>query len=365
MKHYLHEFSNPADYATAKAGQNFYFPAVSLIDSNNEVKYDHYVVVAASVGDYLFTDKSFSPNLVQGKTPIAVCVAPASHFSNGKARWMSLVNMSATDPEHGTTAVGNNYESNPGAGFCWGASGSITGLTESNEVPTLSVEGTNQPTSSLSDSPANYGYVPSDHLNSETISIPVTYPLDSNYSYYGDDEDMDGSEYGAGAIPSPFGQNGALNSWARLYALQYESGKSQTAAIMAGASKYSTGEITKNDAESGSYPAAIACSRFYTSGTQAGDWYLPSIAELMYVAVNLDLINSKLNSLGNIAVKVGDNLTAYDTEGESNGLGLCLWSSSAYSSESAWGLDTTLCYANGGDRDGVDGSLRVRAFLEL
>lgn len=360
MKHYLNEFSNPAAYTTAKAGQNFYFPAVSLIDSNNEVKYDHY---PAQVGDYLYPSLRYSSGLKSGKAPIAICVAPASHFSNGKARWMSLVNMSATDPEHGTTAVGNNYENNPGAGFCWGASGSITSLIESNEVPTLTVNGINQPTSSLSDSPVNYGYVPSDHFNSETISTPVTYPLDSNYSYYGDDEDMDGSGYGA--IPSPFGQNGALNSWARLYALQYESGKSQTAAIIAGASKYSTGAITKNDAESGSYPAAIACSRFFTQGTQSGDWYLPSIAELMYVAVNLDLINSKLNSLGNIAVKVGDNLTAYDTEGKSDGLGFWLWSSSAYSSEIAWGLGTYACYANDFSRYNGGYGYRVRAFLEL
>lgn len=362
MKHYLNEFSNPAAYTNAKAGQNFYFPAVSLIDSNNEVKYDPY---PAQVGDYLYSSFKYSSRLKSENAPIAICVAPASHFSNGKARWMSLVNMSATDPEHGTTAVGNNLSTNPAAGFCWGASGSITGLTESNEVPTLAMEEgrINQPTSSLSDSPASYGYVPSDHLNSETISIPVTYPLDSNYSYYGDDKDMDGSEYGA--IPSPFNQDGSLNSWARLYALQYESGKSQTAAIMAGASKYSTGAITKNDAESGSYPAAIACSRFFTQGTQAGDWYLPSLTELMYVAVNLDLINSKLNSLGNIAVKVGDNLTADDTEGESNGLGGWLWSSSAYSGEGAWGLYTANCYADNVRRDFSGGYGRVRAFLEL
>ena len=112
---YLRSFENAAEYNAAKSGSDFYRPCVSLIESNMSVNYDPFM---AMVGDYLYSDLSFSTDLDSSKTPIAICVAPKTHFKNRKARWMSLVNMSATDPENGTTATGNNSSTNPGAGFC-------------------------------------------------------------------------------------------------------------------------------------------------------------------------------------------------------------------------------------------------------
>ena len=43
MKHYLHKFQNQTAYDTAKAGANFYKPAVSLIESDKSIIYDPYI----------------------------------------------------------------------------------------------------------------------------------------------------------------------------------------------------------------------------------------------------------------------------------------------------------------------------------
>ena len=40
MKHYLHKFQDQTAYNTAKAGANFYNPAVSLIENDMSIVYD-------------------------------------------------------------------------------------------------------------------------------------------------------------------------------------------------------------------------------------------------------------------------------------------------------------------------------------
>ena len=54
----------------------------AVVDSLKPAKYN--------LLDYLFSDGTTGPDLVEGKTPVGICVAPASHFVDGKARFMSL-----------------------------------------------------------------------------------------------------------------------------------------------------------------------------------------------------------------------------------------------------------------------------------
>ncbi len=65
------------------------------------------------------------------------------------------------------------------------------------------------------------------------------------------------------------------------------SGKSNTAAILAYGK---TNNI--------SYPAAEYCNKYSTSGTKAGDWFLPSLEELKLLSNNFSGINSALKILG-------------------------------------------------------------------
>ncbi len=70
-------------------------------------------------------------------------------------------------------------------------------------------------------------------------------------------------------------------------AAQTTSGKSNTAAILA------YGET--NNIE---YPAAEYCNTYSTTGTNAGDWFLPSLEELELLSSNFSGINSALTVLG-------------------------------------------------------------------
>lgn len=317
------------------------------------VEYDPYIIPVAQVGDILYSDKTFNPNYNSNKTPIAICVAPASHFQDGKARWMSLCNMSLADPEHGTTSTGNNV-SNPGAGIIWGNDVKI-GNT-SIGLPSLLLPNVNKPTAELSSSPFDSGYISSDYFNSDNITTPVVDPFNSTLHYYGNYEDMDGSS--KGAIPSPFKSDGSLNSINRLYALSEENGYALTNAIIEVATATETeGPITISS-EAGHFPAAMACHRFFTESTSAGDWYLPSACELVYLMTHLSLINTKLTSIGDKAVCIGDEVTQ-DT------LGNCFWSSSDYDSGNALRLYTSYGYLDNISKDDEEIYGRVRAFLAL
>ena len=65
------------------------------------------------------------------------------------------------------------------------------------------------------------------------------------------------------------------------------SGRSNTAAILA----YGKANNIK-------YPAAEYCNSYSTSGTKAGDWFLPSIEELKLLSGNFSAINASLQTLG-------------------------------------------------------------------
>ena len=117
-------------------------------------------------------------------------------------------------------------------------------------------------------------------------------------------------------------------------AAQGTSGKSNTEAILA-----------YGGANGIEYPAAEFCNAYYTSGTKAGDWFLPSLEELELLSDNFSGINSALRNLGRETI----------TENE------YYWSSSEANSLSARGL-----VPSAGATDNVvksDSSTRVRPVL--
>ena len=64
------------------------------------------------------------------------------------------------------------------------------------------------------------------------------------------------------------------------------SGKSNTAAILA-----------YGEANNIKYPAAEYCNKYSTSGTNAGDWFLPSMEEFESLAANYIVVNEKLMTI--------------------------------------------------------------------
>ena len=65
------------------------------------------------------------------------------------------------------------------------------------------------------------------------------------------------------------------------------------------------GEI-ENSHAAGHCPTVCSCRRYHTKGTQAGDWYLPTIGELGIMWARMKEINDSLDLIGeDYAIKVG------------------------------------------------------------
>ena len=222
-----------------------------------------------------------------GKTPIGIVVVPGSHTPDGTARIMSLLECDLTNPSTPTTTHNTMY---------WGGYGTDTSLTNYTTVPKL--DGS---TDSSGYTGTKWSY------NSMTTS-------ESGLYYYN----------GSNKLKSPYLSDGVSQDTSSLVgAMSDFDGKGNTDTLISLATSdtnWRTGSIT-DSYSSGYYPAACACYRYITPGTQEGDWYLPACRELVYVVYYLKLFNSilsKLKTLNSGSAVEMDTNTSY-------------WSSSEYS----------------------------------
>lgn len=68
------------------------------------------------------------------------------------------------------------------------------------------------------------------------------------------------------------------------------------------------------------YPVFYAVNQFYTNGTSAGDWYVPSKGELSLYQSNYSVINNKITAIKNASSSIvntvsGDQWTSTETDG--------------------------------------------------
>ena len=228
---------------------------------------------------------------LEGKTPIGIVVVPGSHTPDGTARIMSLLECDLSNPSTPTTTHNTIY---------WGGKGTDTSLTNYTTVPKL--DGT---TNSWGYTGTKWSY------SSMTTSQSGLY-------YYND----------SNKLKSPYLSDGVSQDTSSLVgAMSDFDGRGNTDTLISlatGDSNWRTGSIT-NSYSSGYYPAACACYRYNTPGTQKGDWYLPACGELVYVIYYIKLfqsILSKLNTL-NSGSAVEMNTGYY-------------WSSSEYSNYTSY-----------------------------
>ena len=255
-------------------------------------------------------------------TPIGVVVIPRKYATDGKLRIMSLVEMSYLTPETGCKPT-NTGEL--GSTIYWGGNDiDIESLTNYQSVATKGGY--------------NMGYA----------------------NYYWEDGHTASSATDNDTMPPLFNQDGLLNpdlDTTTTILNNYPQvlsegmvGQHNTEEIMKLQTIDWSGEILTNSAEAGNYPVACACQRFHTDGTIAGDWYLPSMYELLFVASKTDTIQTTLETLGDNANKMILNQAPY-------------WTSTEYSSAGSWGWYP----GNSGFGNGVskDGSGLVRSFCAL
>ena len=100
------------------------------------------------------------------------------------------------------------------------------------------------------------------------------------------------------------------------------------------------------------YPIFYAVNQFYTNGTQAGDWYVPSKGELNLYSTNYSDINTKITAIKNASSSIVNTVNAFQ------------WSSTEASKTEIWYLysNGTWYYSGNGNRNNTWG---VRGMIAL
>ena len=364
---YLRNFETMAAYSAA----TIYRPSVSLIEGTGDIIYDPLFFFNPR---YLYSDLSTSKNLDSSKTVIGVEVIPGSHMADGKARFVSVKNMSKAEGEveNGSAAVYDGSTEIGSINITWGDSGDISGMTNYEDIGYPLKRNNSAITSGNP-----HGYV--NELSSSADGCFLITDFDSGvtdnrYPFFNQTfmptieiEELDA------VLPYPFNSDGSRNlfysgtSQAGMVISDMD-GKGNTDILMARKTvTWNIGDALDTEVSDSSkinHPAAIACRRFNpASSNTSGQWYLPSAGELGYLFANISKINAKIDTLpSGQGVKIGV-LNSLDEPIDS--LGGWLWSSSVYSSSDAWRLYTDGGYMASYYRSDSGGDNRVRAFFAL
>lgn len=291
---YLKVLENEATYQAFKSGSEYVEPHICYLKDSGGIRWKAWEPVMA--GDVAYWDGSSVKTTPNSKwnpslgTPIGVVVVPEGFAPDGKPRIVSLLYVDAS----GNTST--SYKS-----MKWSNVSVDTSLTNFTKVPTTDNNGS---TSTGSDS---YGYLPSDKFTGATSFVDPK-------AKYSRTSDLIPSPY-LGDVPNPeyykeLDGNNVLSDF---------NGLSNTETLVGlGAD----------------YVAANAAYK-YNDGASNLQWYLPAMGELGYLMPRFNEINSVITALGGVAVA-------------SNGF----WSSSEYSSYSAYYLGTNSGYVSYGDKYG-------------
>lgn len=216
--------------------------------------------------DYLFTDGSIGKT-IGNKTPVAICVAPAAHFADGKARFMSLKSMSTE------TTSGDLLQTL----MTWGKYGQqVNGLVNyGRNTVSINSDGTYK-------SIANGAYLPRTRVRDE----------------YGFGKEWNGWYYmygppGYPAAPPPFLNDNITKN--PVYSTEgqtlYDVDGSGNTDIL----------VTYTDA---TYKACKA-ARNFAPGIYDGEWYLPAAGELGYVICQNKAIDNAIDAANAIVTDCG------------------------------------------------------------
>ena len=375
MRKYLRTFPTYSDYLSAD-GQK---PDLAYIEDSGRTVINgsqvFYNVDGAKAGDILLeyngTRKCFCSlgdwkiemALTGGYKPIGVVAIPSWKTPDNTVRVMSLVNMSTSSPTTGTSAQELTSTLNP----LWGYTNSMSDVTYYSGTgiyPVIEVTSLNK-VNPASNNQSIGGFAPSDCLNPEVSkSIGGTFnssnPIQDPWPVEDDPEPCYWSNRSYSYVYHSLYEyyTGQFHDARKMIAdpyvmLEYFSGnpnfatsnldgKGETSKIMA----YSTTTTITNDATTGHYPAAECCNSFKTTTTAKGDWYLPTIGELVIMYARAGKINNTLRVLQetpNIAaVQIGtpDVYQEYNTPDASATYGRRLLSSTQYGSSHYHMLDT-------------------------
>lgn len=282
-------------------------PNVSLVE--NEVFYTPKPSI--KLLSYLHVDGTID------ETPAAdvkgICIIPDSHY--GKARFMSVVRMSATNKQGTTQNETLQWEKENLGAVIKPISNVVRMDLVTSRVPYLG-------TSGYLSTDRKHGYI-----SWEYGDLPEGW--DQNAKYWNAENSN---------IPSPFLANGALNP---IYAMN---GQALADVDGYGNTKLILSKRPEN------YPAALACKNF-SPGINDGKWYLPALGEWGYIHARWGAINDKLQAL----INVGCPAVLLPSDG-------WFWTSTASSSFNSWDVYMFNGSVLNGNRFNYGSVLAVSAF---
>lgn len=365
---YITSYDSIAAYNTAKANGELVKPNLSLVGGKTYSRplwncgFGDVVMYNSKTGDFDYcTSDAFKESYfhMHHLTPIGVVVCPGRYTPDNTTRVMSLVNMDATSPATGSASKGGVAGE---TSMIWGSntSTSVTGKTfpkVANVTPSTG--------EALTEGGTDWMRIPSDQLfRSEG------YAYNNNglkyYYYYGATEETDGSgRFG----PYPILANGDKNPlyFNSAYATSDFDGIGNTDKICNnGFSGWSTATLDGDDTSTANnFPPAFCCRRFATTGTSAGDWYLPACGELAFVVAFYTEIDKGLDA---VRTARGTSVATYvgKVGGREVGTyGVWMWSSSEGSVSDARYVYTDDGYVDYYSKTYVYTDNRVRAFIAL
>lgn len=260
----------------------------SMLNTKALIAPEKPVVIKIELLDYLFSDGSIGKE-IGDKTPVAICVAPASHFEDGCARFMSLKEMALRSTE-GTT---NRTPT------IWNTNSTDIGLTKFATVAVVDGEGNIKGVN-------GYGFIPAKRA-AWSVNRAIT-AATLNDVYYGNGDPNNPSAY-------PFLEDGSLNPNYAATMLNGLTIKNMFADVNGVENTASLVGLVD------AYAAANVCHNF-TPGTHNGEWYLPAMGELGYIIALFDDINAKIAAAGS------DNGVQLDSN-------YGYWSSTEYNQDNA------------------------------
>ena len=176
---YLKLFQNENEYLSYKDSSDYITPNVSVIFENRSVRYQKKIKQLAKVGDIAYWDGSSVKTTPLSNwstslgTPVGVVLIGSGFAPDGRARIISLTNMSYNGDEY----------------IYWDSEG---GMDTDSPAPNFDGVPTTDNAGSTTIGYSGYGYLPSD---SNSFNGDVSY-VDKKTKYYYDDNDS--------YIPSPY-----------------------------------------------------------------------------------------------------------------------------------------------------------------
>ena len=265
---YIKLFNTTTEYDQFKVGSDYILPNVSYMASEDKVSFDPYVPPPAVAGDVAYWDGSKvrictldSYNESMG-IAVGVVVVPSGFAPDGKARIMGL------RPVDASGNMSNSYTH-----LLFGGAGIVTGLPDYTTVPIT------DNTSAISSNISTSGYLPSDV---DTSNFKMDFSYVDPVTRYSHNSEL---------IPSPYLGNVSNPEYSKEILVNGVNSNMF--------SDFNGLENTKVLVDISSEFIAANAAWNYNDGSNSNvQWYLPSMGELGYLIVRLNVINNTLSAIG-------------------------------------------------------------------